>query len=140
MGVLDVGLSHVALQVTDMDRSVAFYERYANMSVVHRRERDEGDVAWLSDLTRKFVVVLLEGPVSHPLGGFGHLGVGCATKAEVDRGLAQAAEEGFDVLGPLDDGPPVGYWGMIADPDGHNLELAYGQEVGVVVEEARTDD
>jgi hypothetical protein len=28
----------------------------------------------------------------------------------------------------------VGYWGIIGDPDGHNLEVAFGQEVGLTVE------
>ena len=57
-----MGLTHVALPVTDPDASVAFYERYAAMKVVHRR-RDEAaatTVVWLSDLTRPFVIVLVE--------------------------------------------------------------------------------
>jgi len=27
----------------------------------------------------------------------------------------------------------VGYWAFIADPDGNNLELSFGQEIGVTV-------
>jgi hypothetical protein len=27
----------------------------------------------------------------------------------------------------------VGYWAFIEDPDGHNLEISYGQEVGFTV-------
>jgi len=44
--------------------------------------------------------------------------------------------EGRTVLGPFDSGPPVGYWAYVVDPDGHNLELSYGQEVGLTVEDA----
>ena len=33
-------------------------------------------------------------------------------------------------------GPPVGYWALIRDPDGHTLEVAYGQELGRAVEGA----
>jgi hypothetical protein len=40
------------------------------------------------------------------------------------------------VSGPYDSGPPVGYWAIIPDPDGHNLELSYGQEVGLTVEKS----
>ena len=40
------------------------------------------------------------------------------------------------MLGPVDSGPPVGYWAYIVDPDGHNLEISYGQEVGLTVEQA----
>ena len=74
--------------------------------------------------------------MSHRLGGYAHLGVGCAGRADVDRLCALGRTEGRDVSGPYDSGPPVGYWAIIADPDGHNLELAYGQEVGLTVEHA----
>ena len=40
----------------------------------------------------------------------------------VDRRLSEAAAAGYEIVGPCDDGPPVGYWGIIVDPDGHNLE------------------
>ncbi len=33
----DVGLTHVALMVTNPDASIAFYEKYGAMRVVHRR-------------------------------------------------------------------------------------------------------
>jgi catechol 2,3-dioxygenase-like lactoylglutathione lyase family enzyme len=136
----DLGLTHVALAVANMDASIAFYERYADMKVVHRRDDPGGNtVAWLSDLTRPFVVVLIEvANVDQRLGGvFGHLGIGVADRTEVDRRCGAARTEGRDVFGPVDSGPPVGYWGYIVDPDGHNLELSYGQEVGLTVDRAR---
>ena len=72
----DLGLTHVALPIADAVRSTAFYERFADMQVVH--ERTDGQtgarVVWLSDLTRPFVIVLIETTVSHTLGGFAHLG------------------------------------------------------------------
>jgi hypothetical protein len=37
-------------------------------------------------------------------------------------------------LAASDSGPPVGYFGVIVDPDGHNLELAFGQEVAFTVQ------
>ena len=136
----DLGLTHVALAVANMDASIAFYERYADMKVVHRRDDPGGNtVAWLSDLTRPFVVVLIEvANVDQRLGGvFGHLGIGVADRTEVDRRCGAGRTEGRDVFGPVDSGPPVGYWGYIVDPDGHNLELSYGQEVGLTVDRAR---
>ena len=48
--MIDVGLTHIALTVTDLDVSIAFYAKYAGMEVVHRRS----GVAWLSDRTRPF--------------------------------------------------------------------------------------
>ncbi len=136
---IDRGLTHVALPVTDVEASLDFYRRYAEMDVVHRRRDDDtgNEVVWVSDRTRPFVIVLIEqDPSSGNLTGFSHLGVGCESRAEVDRRCELARGEGRTVFGPLDSGPPVGYWGFIADPDGNNLELSHGQEVGLTVEEA----
>ena len=59
--MIDVGLTHIALPVTDVDKSVAFYTKYARMQIVHRRsEQSTGsDVVWISDKTRPFVIVLI---------------------------------------------------------------------------------
>ena len=137
--VHDLGLTHVALNSSDLDASAAFWARYARMQVVHRR-KDEltgRQVLWLSDLTRPFVIVLIQAErIEGRLDGFAHLGVGCESKAEVDRLAALAVQEGCLIGGPADSGPPVGYWAFLRDPDGHTLELSYGQDVGLTVEES----
>jgi catechol 2,3-dioxygenase-like lactoylglutathione lyase family enzyme len=134
--VIDRGWTHVALLARDIDRSAAFYARYANMTVVHSRGDESGKrVAWLSDRTRPFVLVLIEADhVDVTLSGWAHLGVGCPTRADVDRLTDQARAEGILLSGPTESGPPVGYWAMLRDPDGHNLEPSFGQEVGLAVE------
>ena len=101
-----------------------------------------GRVAWVGDLTRAFVLVLVEtASVGHPLGGpIAHIGRAVASREEVDRLCADARGAGRAVTGPHDDGAPVGYWALIADPDGHNLEVAAGQEVGDLVARAALDD
>jgi catechol 2,3-dioxygenase-like lactoylglutathione lyase family enzyme len=127
----DVGLTHVALPVTDLAASIDFYAAYAHMAVVHRRP----EVVWLSDRTRPFVIVLIESKqVASPLRPFAHLGIGCATRGEVDALCERARGEGVLIAGPRDDGPPVGYWAFLCDPDGHTLEISHGQEVGLTVE------
>jgi len=134
--VSDLGLTHVALPATDLERSLAFWAKYARMQVVHRRS-DPGtgsDVAWISDRTRPFVIVLIQLPVvERPLAPLSHLGVGCVSREEVDRLCAEARAEGVLRAGPTEAGPPVGYWAFLSDPDGHTLELSYGQEVGLAV-------
>lgn len=145
----DLGLTHVALPVRDVDASAAFYARYADMEVVHRRTDGTGDgegddagaasVVWLSDLTRPFVVVLIQSSVTHTLGGWSHLGVAVASRDEVDRRVGSARAEGITVRGPFDSGPPVGYWAILADPDGHHLELAFGQDVDATVASRRRE-
>ena len=127
----DLGLTHIALPVRSLDASVAFYETYAAMHVIHSRH----DVVWISDRTRPFAIVLIQttGEV-RPLLPMAHLGVAVASREEVDR-LCQVAESAGCLLKPPEDsGPPVGYWALLRDPDGHTLEISYGQELKLAVE------
>jgi len=135
---MDVGLTHVALPARDLDASIAFYAKYARMQVVHRRSEPGGfPVVWLSDRTRPFVIVLIEqSEIAHALGPLSHLGVGCASREEVDRLCDEARREGALRRGPVESPYPVGYWAFLADPDGHTLEISHGQEVGLTVERA----
>lgn len=145
--MVDVGLTHVALLVGDLDASIAFYATYAGMEVVHERRDGSTRVAWVSDRTRPFVLVLIELPRRVPrwlvrlatrllrrMLLVEHLGVGCPSRTEVDRLAALARSDGRLLMGPRDYGPPVGYWAFLSDPDGHTLEVSHGQEVGLTVE------
>jgi len=42
---IDRGLTHIALPVSDVDRSIEFYSKYAGMQVVHGRIDAESGVA-----------------------------------------------------------------------------------------------
>jgi catechol 2,3-dioxygenase-like lactoylglutathione lyase family enzyme len=133
----DVGLTHIALLARDLDASVRFWSRYASMHVVHERADPAPGtrVVWLSDRTRPFVVVLIEANSAEPvLRPFAHLGVGCSSRDEVDRLCAEARRDGVLTREPEDSGPPVGYWAFLRDPDGHTLELSFGQEIGLAVD------
>lgn len=132
----DLGLTHVALTVSDVDASISFYEKYAHLKVVHRRSdrTKQSDVAWIGDTTHPFVIVLLKMPkVDGALLPESHLGVACESREEVDRLCNQAHSEGILLKGPIDSAPPVGYWAYIRDPDGHTLEIAYGQDIESVM-------
>jgi catechol 2,3-dioxygenase-like lactoylglutathione lyase family enzyme len=135
----DLGLTHVALPVQDINKSIAFYVKYAGMQPVHKRidEGSQAAVAWLSDLTRPFVIVLIQVPrVEHPLAAIAHLGVALESVAAVDRLCDEARLEGVLLDGPQDGGSTIGYWAFLKDPDGHTLEISYGQEIGFTVEHA----
>jgi catechol 2,3-dioxygenase-like lactoylglutathione lyase family enzyme len=135
----DIGWTHIALFARDLDASIDFYARYARMGIVHSRRGEDGlRVVWLSDRTRPFALVLIESPeaVRNPLGPAAHLGIGLPSREAVDERCALARDEGRLKLGPADGGYPVGYWALIADPDGHTLEVSYGQEIGIAVEAA----
>ena len=132
----DLGLTHVALTVSDVDASISFYEKYAHLKLVNRRvdRTTQSDVAWINDSIHPFVIVLLKMPkVDGALLPESHLGVACESREEVDRLCNQAQSEGILLKGPIDSPPPVGYWAYIRDPDGHTLEISYGQEVESVM-------
>jgi len=136
MSAHDVGFTHVAFEVQDLQKSIDFYQRYAGMQVVHQRQPgipEAQEVAWLSDLSRPFALVLVQTAVRRdtPLGPFGHLGVACATREEIDAKVVMAQEEGVLRKAPVASPAPVGYWAFFADPDGNTLELSYGQQVGL---------
>lgn len=135
--MIDIGLTHIALPVSNIERSIEFYSTYAGMQVVHRRIDAETGVAvvWLTDNTRPFVIVLIQTDSVHPvLSPLAHLGVGCKSRESMDTLCEKARIEDALIAEPKDSGYPVGYWAFLRDPDGHTLELSYGQEVGLTVE------
>ncbi len=131
----DTGLTHLALPVRNADATAAFYARYAGLRVAHRRVDAGTTVVWLADGVRPFVVVAIEHePVSPQLAGaYAHLGVGCADRGSLDATVAQARADGVTVDGPFDTGPPIGYWAILHDPDGHQLELSVGQDISAAL-------
>ncbi|NET03416.1 MAG: VOC family protein [Symploca sp. SIO2B6] len=135
--MIDIGLTHIALPVADIERSLEFYATYAGMQVIHRRlDAETGTVVvWLCDHTRPFVIVLIQTDSVHPiLSPFAHLGVGCKSRQHLDALCQRAQQEGILLQKQQDSGYPIGYWALLRDPDGHTLELSYGQEVGLTVE------
>jgi catechol 2,3-dioxygenase-like lactoylglutathione lyase family enzyme len=137
---LDLGLTHIALPVADVDKSIEFYATYARMQAIHRRIDAETGVAvvWLSDRIRQFAIVLIQtGSVQTILSPIAHLGVSCKSREDVDILCERAKQEGVLIQPPQDAGYPIGYWAFLRDPDGHTLELSYGQEIGSTVEQAR---
>ena len=42
-------LTHLALGVRDLDRTIAFYRKHARLHVVHERHDHGSRVVWLSD-------------------------------------------------------------------------------------------
>lgn len=139
---IDVGLTHIALPVADIERSIEFYATYASMQVIHRRVDTETGVAvvWLSDLTRPLAIVLIQTAVVQTiLSPIAHLGVGCQSREDMDALCERAQQEGVLLQAQQDSGYPIGYWAFLRDPDGHTLELSYGQEIGLTVAGASLD-
>jgi len=95
-------MSHFAIAVTDLDRSIKFYEKYGQLEVVKRRE--DPNTAWLSDRIRPFMLALLdEDRVDHPIKPPTHIGIICESKERVDQLAAQAKEEGILTMEPVEE-------------------------------------
>ncbi len=142
-------LTHVALPVRDLDATLAFYERYTTLEVIHRRTDDDTGLrtAWLAnagdrtEAAARFVIVLICGSLPTKITGdikeeygflrsISHLGLSCETRDEVDRIAAMARDDGCLLLGPMYRNPVVGYICVVQDPDGNNLEFSVEQVLG----------
>lgn len=124
----------MALHVRNLDASIAFYEKYCALQKVHDRSTGSARVAWLATPGEEqtFVFVLIDGgqPVPRRESDFSHLGFAVDSKARVDA-LARAAEaDGILIWKPSENPFPVGYYCGIQDPDGHAVEISYGQPLG----------
>lgn len=69
------------------------------MRVIHRREPGVADaqkIAWLSELTGPFALVLAQSDNSNStsLGPFGRIGVACGRREEIDEQVAISRREG----------------------------------------------
>jgi lactoylglutathione lyase len=143
-------LTHIALPVRDLAATLAFYEKYTDLAVIHRREDPETGLrtAWLanerdrtSGHAARFVIVLIEGSLPKQITGdieekygfltsISHLGLSLDSRAEVDRLAEMARADGCLLLGPMYRNEVVGYICIVTDPDGNNLEFSVEQVLG----------
>lgn len=127
--------THVALQVRDIERSVAFYGRYCEMKVIHDRTDPEVNrVVWLGwgEDPPAFVIVLIAAPYEqNRQPPWQHIGMAVGSRAEVDAVYARAQADGLtDLWEPFDAGEIVGYYCGLPDPDGNMVEFSFGQRIG----------
>jgi catechol 2,3-dioxygenase-like lactoylglutathione lyase family enzyme len=127
---MPVRWTHVVLKVADLDRSIAFYERFCALEVVHDG-RPTGHTVWLAPpppagAPPPFVLVLYLTAVDCRVD---HLGFQCGSRAEVDHVAAEGARLGILAEGPFDLGGDIGYVAMLRDPDGHRVEFTFGQRI-----------
>ena len=137
-----VSLSHLAIPVLDIERSIAFYEKYIAMKVVHRRDNPVN--VWMADGIRPFQLVLLEAEagdveggrpsdyhnakLAHPIVASAHIGFTCSSCTQVKRIADMARAEGILEHGPLEENWPGGYVAYLSDPSGHSVEISYNQQ------------
>jgi len=133
--------THIALRVTDMDATVAWFTEFTPLALIDRREDDLGYGAWLGMEGRTnnpFILVLaqfFEG--SDPFAGaplatlapFAHLGIELPNKQDVDDIAAKASAAECLAMPPTMMPEPIGYICMLRDPDGNMVEFSWDQGV-----------
>lgn len=123
--------THITITVSNFERSLEFYQSMCGLQTVRDRRREGGGTVWLgyqSDAGGDplFVLVLMEGEVTDRLD---HFGFQCDTREEVDEIAKDAAARDILIYAPTDSGGSVGYWTIIRDPDGHQVEFTFGQPI-----------
>jgi catechol 2,3-dioxygenase-like lactoylglutathione lyase family enzyme len=129
--------THVALPCADIDRTIAWYERFTPLRLLDRREDADGYGAWLGqpDMADKpFILVLVsffqEQGNKHPiLTPFAHLGIELTSRDAVDETARAGEEAGCLVWAPQQLPPPIGYICALTDPDGNVVEFSFDQGV-----------
>jgi catechol 2,3-dioxygenase-like lactoylglutathione lyase family enzyme len=126
-------LTHVAFGVRSLEQTVAFYRKHVRLHVVHEREEHASRVVWLGERTENpsFVLVFFEVPGAEAPGPspLQHLGFALASRDEVNAAADAARRDGILVLEPVYAGPIVGYFCIVRDPDGVQVEFSHGQPI-----------
>ncbi len=130
-------LHHVALTVTDLDASTAWYQRIFSLGPVLDAPHDGGWQRMLADREMRLVIVLHRHDVnqgelfSERRTGLDHFGMGVSTRAELEAWQAHLEEMGV-VRAAAADRPctqspiavtPYGSILVFRDPDNIQLEL-----------------
>jgi catechol 2,3-dioxygenase-like lactoylglutathione lyase family enzyme len=142
-GPLTPRLTHIALPASDIDRSIAWYERFTPLRLLQRRDVPGDDSCWLAApeaTDRPFVLVLVSYPAfqENPrptLAPFAHIGIELPTRDAVDAMAALAMEHGCLKWEARDIPAPVGYVCAATDPDGNIVEYSHNQGVFDAVRE-----
>jgi len=123
--------THITITVSNIERSIDFYNSFCGLSVLRDRRRQGGGTVWLGPDTPPgqnptFLLVIGEGEVTSRMD---HLGFQCDVREQVDQIAERAIQLGILVEPPTDAGHPVGYFTMLRDPDGHLVEFTNGQPI-----------
>ena len=143
--------THIALPVSDLERSIDFYTKLTPLVVVARNEDENGRGAWLSNdkqVEDPFVLVIAEflpevaarfdqapGEPHRTLGPFAHIGIELPTREDVDAMAARAKEMGALMWEPKDMAAHIGYICAVGDPDGNIIEFSHNQKVFSTIRE-----
>lgn len=143
--------THIALPVTDLERSIEFYTTITPLVVVARNTDENGQGAWLSNegqVETPFVLVIAEfipevgerfgitpGEPAPTLAPFAHIGIEMPNREDIDAVAAKAREIGALEWEPRDMAAHIGYICSVKDPDGNVIEFSHNQKVFSTIRE-----
>ncbi len=113
------GLNHINLNVSNLKRSVAFYEKAFGLKL---RFRISG-MAFLGSPGADDVISLCKAPKGAPVGNGGVSHFGFAMDGDFDKAIAQIQKAGGKLMerGEHAPGEPFAFF---SDPDGYVIEIS----------------
>jgi lactoylglutathione lyase len=119
-------LGHVAIKVTDVDRSLAFYTGSLEFPEMLRLHNKDGSL-WLVYLriTDTQYLEVFPGAENDRAPGWNANGVNhlCLTVVDIERVVALLTAKGVTMLSPVKEGADGNRQAWIEDPDGNRIEL-----------------
>ena len=120
------GVGHVAIKVTDLDRSLDYYINKLGFPEMLRLTKDDGTV-WLVYLriTDEQYLEVFPGAENDRAPGWNANGMNhmCLTVDDIDAVLARIAAAGLTLLLPLKTAIDGNRQAWLEDPDGNRIEL-----------------
>jgi catechol 2,3-dioxygenase-like lactoylglutathione lyase family enzyme len=119
------GLRHLALRVTNLARSQAFYERLFGMKVVWQPDPDNVYLSSGADNLALHQVAASEAGQAHATGSLDHLGFVMDSTDAVDRLFAEASGLGVPIKQAPKRHRDDSYSCYLFDPDGNTVQVLH---------------
>jgi catechol 2,3-dioxygenase-like lactoylglutathione lyase family enzyme len=115
------GLSHIAIAVSDLDRTLAFYKKIFDVEVMYHKE----NFLQVTTPGSNDIIVFEQKKADYgQTGGIAHFGFRLRNAQDIDEMAARISEAGGTIMdkGEFVPGEPYIFF---KDPDGYEVEIAY---------------